>query len=123
MAIPPQTAQAAGAEAGPQGTAGRAAEQLAAEAALVHSPVRLFDGSDPRVRNSAMSRIPVEVDVSIPVRRFRVRNLLALATGNVIESHWVEGDDMPLGTRGAQLAWAEFEVIDQKLGVRITRLA
>ena len=30
---------------------------------------------------------------------------------------------MPLGAPGAQLAWSEFEVIDQRLAVRITRLA
>jgi hypothetical protein len=34
----------------------------------------------------------------------------------------VEGEDMPLGARGTQLAWTEFEVVDQKLAVRITRL-
>ena len=29
---------------------------------------------------------------------------------------------MPLAARGAQLAWTEFEVVDQNLAVRITRL-
>lgn len=67
-------------------------------------------------------RIPVEVDVAVPIRKFRVRNLLALDRGQVIETQWLDGDDLPLGARGAQLAWTEFEVIDQKLAVRITRL-
>ncbi|MBS1803027.1 MAG: FliM/FliN family flagellar motor switch protein [Acidobacteria bacterium] len=67
--------------------------------------------------------IPIEVDVSIPVRRFQVRSVLALAVGQVIASRWLEGEDVPLAAHGAQLAWSEVEVIDQKLAVRITRLA
>lgn len=69
-----------------------------------------------------VARLPVEIDVAVPVKGFRVRNLLTLRAGTVIASKWMNGDDMPLGTHGAQLAWAEFEVIDQLLAVRITRL-
>ncbi|WP_348261403.1 FliM/FliN family flagellar motor switch protein [Telmatobacter sp. DSM 110680] len=72
--------------------------------------------------NPLVARLPVEIDVAVPVRGFRVRNLLNLSAGTVIASKWMNGDDMPLGTHGAQLAWAEFEVIDQLLAVRITRL-
>ncbi len=74
-------------------------------------------------RRSAIKRIPVEIDVSIPIRRFRVRDVLALKEGQVIATRWLEGEDMPLAAHGTQLAWTEIEVIDQKLAVRITRLA
>ena len=33
-----------------------------------------------------VARLPVELDVAIPVRDFRVRNLLALEPGQVIET-------------------------------------
>jgi len=71
----------------------------------------------------AIRRIPIEVDVAIPIRKFRVRNLLSLSAGQVITTPCVEGEDLPLGARGAQLAWTEFEVVDHKLAVRITRMA
>jgi len=73
--------------------------------------------------NAALSRVAVELDVAIPVRDFRVRNLLALAPGQLIQTQWQQGEDLPLATRGAQLAWSEFEVIDEQLAVRVTRLA
>lgn len=73
-------------------------------------------------RNPVIARLPVEIDVAVPIRRFRVRNLLALAGGQLIESQWDQGEDLPLAARGAQLAWAEFEVMDARLAVRITRL-
>ena len=122
MATQPQNMQRALSETTQQKLAGRDADELSREAAIVQSPTRLFDDADLQTLDSAVSLIPVEIDVAVPVRKFRVRNLLALAKGNVIESQWLQGEDMPLGARGARLAWVEFEVIDQKLGVRITRL-
>ncbi|MGH7071300.1 MAG: FliM/FliN family flagellar motor switch protein [Terracidiphilus sp.] len=69
-----------------------------------------------------VTRIPVELDVAIPVRNFRVRNLLALAPGALIESQWSNGDDLPLAAGKVQLAWSEFEVLDTGMAARITRL-
>ena len=69
------------------------------------------------------ARLPVELDVSVPVRGFRVRNLLTLEPGSLIESDWSHGDDVPLAAGRVQLAWSEFEVIDTELAVRVTRLA
>jgi hypothetical protein len=66
--------------------------------------------------------LPVELDVSVPVRDFRVRNLLALVPGQLIESQWVNGADVPLASGEVRLAWSEFEVIDTRLAVRVTRL-
>jgi flagellar motor switch protein FliN/FliY len=72
--------------------------------------------------HSLAARLPVEVEVGIPVKGFRVRHLLALGPGVVVESEWGQGDDMPLAAGDVQLAWSEFEVIDIQLAVRLTRL-
>jgi flagellar motor switch protein FliM len=69
-----------------------------------------------------MALLPVELDVSVAVDEFRVRNLLALEPGQVIETHWGHGDDVPLAAGDVQLAWSEFEVVDTQLAVRLTRL-
>jgi flagellar motor switch/type III secretory pathway protein FliN len=70
-----------------------------------------------------MGRLPVELEVTVPVRNFRVRNLVAIEKGSVIESQWKHGEDMPLSAGAVQLAWTEFEVVEARLAVRITRLA
>jgi len=72
--------------------------------------------------DSPMSRLPVELDVAVPVRGFRVRNLMTLEPGRVIETQWGHGEDVPLATGDVRLAWAEFEVVDSRLAVRLTRL-
>lgn len=70
-----------------------------------------------------VAMLPVELDVAVPVRDFRVRNLLALEAGRVIETQWGNGEDVPLASGQVQLAWSEFEVVDTQLAVRVTRLA
>jgi flagellar motor switch protein FliN/FliY len=46
-----------------------------------------------------------------------------MVPGEVIETQWGHGEDLPLSSGEVQLAWTEFEVVDAKLAVRITRLA
>ena len=79
-------------------------------------------GSSPISLTPAVLRLPVELDVSVPVRNFRVRNLLALEPSHLIESGWSHGEDVPLAAGRVSLAWTEFEVVDTQLAVRLTRL-
>ena len=97
------------------------AAATAAEQALVAS-TQVQEEDDPAALSGPVARLPVELDVAVPVREFRVRNLLALEPGQVIETGWVLGADMPLASGQTQLAWSEFEVIDSQLAVRVTRL-
>lgn len=80
------------------------------------------EGVEPLALGGAAARFPVELDVSIEVRGFRVRHLLVLAPGQIVETTWTHGEDVPLAAGQVQLAWAEFEVVDTQLAVRITRL-
>ena len=93
----------------------------AAEQALVSSPQTPEEASGIAVKG-ALARLPVELEVSVPVREFRVRSLLALEPGQVIETDWGHGQDMPLTSGDVQLAWSEFEVVDSQLAVRVTRV-
>ncbi len=98
------------------------ASVIAAEQALVPAAHGSTEGAGISLR-APVARLPVELDVSVPVRNFRVRNLLALEASQVIESGWGHGDDVPLAAGAVQLAWSEFEVVETQLAVRVTRLA
>jgi len=108
-ALPAQAAVSANSKASPP-----------VEEALVPSPVV----NPPQLLplNPILARLPVELEVSVPVRGFRVRNLLALVQGRLVETQWDAGEDLPLTGGGVQLAWSEFEVVDSQMAVRITRL-
>ena len=89
--------------------------------ALVPAPQPPQSQEEP-VFSAPIPQLPVELGVTIPVREFRVRQLLALAPGQVIETQWNHGDDLPLAAGDVQLAWSEFEVVETRLAVRVTRL-
>ncbi|HEY1802982.1 MAG TPA: FliM/FliN family flagellar motor C-terminal domain-containing protein [Terracidiphilus sp.] len=91
--------------------------------ALVPSPQLLAEEETDPAFGPLVARLPVELDVAVPVREFRVRHLLALEAGTVIESRWNHGNDLPLAAGDVKLAWTEFEVIETQLAVRVTRLA
>ncbi|MDR3723798.1 MAG: FliM/FliN family flagellar motor C-terminal domain-containing protein [Terracidiphilus sp.] len=96
----------------------------AAEQALVPTSGDAHNSEEqaPEV-TGVVALLPIEVDVAVPVRNFRVHDLLALEEGQVIETMWHSGEDVPLAAGNVQLAWSEFEVIETDLAVRITRLA
>ena|GEM_PF-2315135 len=72
--------------------------------------------------HSVEARLPVQLVVGIPIRDFRVKNLLMLERGSLIESGWEPGEDVPVASGPVQLAWSAFEVVDTQLAVRLTRL-
>jgi len=104
-----------GAAAAPRAAAGEGVQTL------VPAPQPPESEAEP-VFSAPIPQLPVELGVGIPVREFRVRQLLALAPGQVIETRWNHGDDLPLAAGAVQLAWSEFEVVETRLAVRVTRL-
>jgi flagellar motor switch protein FliN/FliY len=70
-----------------------------------------------------LGRIPLRVAASIPLRRFSVRDLVELRAGSLVRSEWLCGEDVPLKIGAVQLGWCEFEVVEQRLAIRLTRLA
>ena len=70
----------------------------------------------------AIEWLPVQISISLPIPRFRVRDLLALDPGQILSTDWPNGDDLPLSVDQVQLAWVEMESVEQEMAVRITRL-
>jgi flagellar motor switch protein FliN/FliY len=70
-----------------------------------------------------LSQLPLKLDVAVPMPGFRVRDLLALRSGGRVESTWKVSEDVPVKIGGVQVGWGEFEVVEQRMSVRVTRLA
>jgi flagellar motor switch protein FliN/FliY len=106
------TAERGNGEGGPNGAALlRRAGEGPAELAV--------DGKLPMERIAAL---PLQLDVRIPLPDFRISDLVGLAPGKVVASEWPSSNDVPLACGDVQLVWTEFEVVDQTLAVRVTRL-
>jgi flagellar motor switch/type III secretory pathway protein FliN len=70
-----------------------------------------------------ISRLPVVLAVNIPLSGFKVSDLLGLKPGQTIESAWAVTEEVPLKAGALQLSWGEFDVVDQRVALRLTRLA
>jgi flagellar motor switch/type III secretory pathway protein FliN len=70
-----------------------------------------------------LSELVVTLESGISFRGFRVRDLLRLEVGQIIESPCSDSEDVPVKVGQVQLGWSEFEVVEQRLAVRLTRLA
>ncbi|MGA8161748.1 MAG: FliM/FliN family flagellar motor C-terminal domain-containing protein [Acidobacteriaceae bacterium] len=99
----------------------------AGETALAASPGQglagILGGGMDSAHDEPLGHLEMQLDVMVKAPSFCVRDLLALETGTVVETDHDHTHDVPVWCGGALLAWAEFEVVNERLAVRLTRLA
>lgn len=66
--------------------------------------------------------LPCVLSVDVPLTKFTVRDLVRLEPGSIVESRNVNGADVPIYVNTRLIGWAEFEVVGQRLAVRLTEL-
>jgi flagellar motor switch/type III secretory pathway protein FliN len=67
--------------------------------------------------------LPCQLSLEIPVVKFTVGDLLRLGKESIVETACASSSDIPLRANGLLIARTEFEVIGNRLAVRITELA
>jgi flagellar motor switch/type III secretory pathway protein FliN len=67
--------------------------------------------------------LPCSLSVDLKLQRFTVKDLLRLEPGAILETKHVNGADVPVLVNTQVIGWAEFEVVAQRIAVRITELA
>lgn len=67
-----------------------------------------------------MPWLPCTVSVDVPVVRFTIGDLLMLTQGAIVETACHHTSDVPLRVNQLLIGWTEFEVIGDRLAVRIT---
>lgn len=66
--------------------------------------------------------LPCTLTVELPVVKFTVRDLMKLSPGSVVETAFHQSSDLPLRVNGQLVGWTEFEVVGERLAVRLTDL-
>jgi len=105
----------------------RPSESAATELAVVPEMELLSDNVMGRLEEhrdwTLLSRLPMILTAGVPLPKFKVKDLLGLKAGQTIPSVWACSDDVPLKIGAVQLGWSEFEVVEQRMAIRLTRLA
>jgi flagellar motor switch protein FliN len=92
---------------------------MAAAAPKIEVPV-----ADPSAeRWLRVEPLPCLLIIEISVPGFTVADLVRLVPGRIIATRWTVGQDVPLRVNGELIAWSEFEVVQNRLAVRLTELA
>ena len=68
----------------------------------------------------SMPWLPCTLTVDLPVPRFTIGDLLALAEGSIVETACHHTSDLPLRVNKLLIGWTEFNVVGERLAVRIT---
>ena len=70
----------------------------------------------------SVAMLTCQMSLEIPVPRFTVGDLLRLSPEDVIDTRWPQTADVPVRINGLRLSLAEFELIGNKVAVRLTEL-
>lgn len=80
-------------------------------------PSSTASGKDPLDR---MPWLPCTLSLDVPVVRFTIGDLLLLDKGSIVETACHHTSDVPLRVNQLLIGWTEFDVIGDRLAVRIT---
>jgi flagellar motor switch/type III secretory pathway protein FliN len=67
--------------------------------------------------------LPCTLTLEIPIVGFTIGDLLALKKGSIVETACHHTSDVPLRVNQLLIGWTEFDVIGDRLAVRITEQA
>lgn len=68
----------------------------------------------------AVPWLPFTLSLEVPVVHFTVGDLLGLEEGSIVETACHHTSDVPLRVNNLLVGWTEFEVVGDRLAVRIT---
>ena len=66
--------------------------------------------------------LPCQLYVALQVPHFTIRDLLSLRVNSLVDTKRREGAHAPVLVNGVMVGWAEFDVIDGRLAVRMTEM-
>jgi flagellar motor switch/type III secretory pathway protein FliN len=75
------------------------------------------NGSDPL---DSLPWLPCTISLEVPAVRFTIGDLLLLTKGSIVETACHQTSDLPLRVNQLLIGWTEFEVVGDRLAVRIT---
>ena len=93
------------------------------ESGIVEKPEAPAADPGPEKDYSLVLDLVCELTIDLPLPRLHVSDWLALREQSVIDSRWRVGNDVPLRVNGVLLGWCEFEIVENRLAVRLTELA
>jgi flagellar motor switch/type III secretory pathway protein FliN len=87
------------------------------------APAHLPERPPERDPGEFLPWLPCTLALDLPVVNFTVGDLLNLTKGSIVETAYHQSSDLPLRVNGQLVGWTEFEVVGERLAVRLTDLS
>jgi flagellar motor switch/type III secretory pathway protein FliN len=91
--------------------------------AKLTTPAHSADQPQERDPGEFLPWLPCTLALDLPVVNFTVGDLLSLTSGSIVETAYHQSSDLPLRVNGQLVGWTEFEVVGERLAVRLTDLS
>jgi flagellar motor switch/type III secretory pathway protein FliN len=91
--------------------------------AVASTPVAALVGARVEESRKPVLDLRCELTVDLAIPDFKIADLLKLRQGAVVDACWRLGQDVPLRLNGTLVALIEFELVVDRLAVRLTELA
>lgn len=85
-------------------------------------PAAATANTEERSRWADVEFLPCMLSAEIEMAHFTVRDLFRLEVDSVLNAGWLQNVDVPLKANSQLIGWVEFEVIGERLAVRLTEL-
>ncbi len=87
------------------------------------APVRVVEPvPPPREIWPEALELPCRLYVALEIPHFTIRDLLSLSVNSLVDTRRREGAHVPVLVNTIMVGWAEFDVIDGRLAVRMTEM-
>ena len=71
----------------------------------------------------SMPWLPCTLSLDVPIVHFTIADLLTLKVGSIVETACHHTSDVPVRVNQVLIGWSEFDVLGDRLAVRITEQA
>ncbi|MGP8258714.1 MAG: FliM/FliN family flagellar motor switch protein [Acidobacteriaceae bacterium] len=96
-----------------------AVQKLEPEVTPIKPALEVATPNEPDPLDS-MPWLPFTLSLELPVVHFTVGDLLTLTKGSIVETACHHTSDVPLRVNHLLIGWTEFEVVGDRIAVRIT---
>ena len=89
---------------------------------LVEEPENMTEGNGAELNLDSLLDVPIDISVEIGRTKMTIGELLSLSKGSIVELKKSAGESVDIYVNGKLLGKGEVVVVNERLGVRVTKI-
>ena len=89
---------------------------------LMEEPESMVDGNGAELNLDSLLDVPIDISIEIGRTKMTIGELLSLSKGSIVELKKSAGESVDIYVNGKLLGKGEVVVVNERLGVRVTKI-